>query len=72
MAVGGLAAPQGFVPSRLQVALAGLDLKPGDRVVVTLDAEDAVAEITEDNNTAVLSAVAPQAAGEAAMHPVAN
>ncbi len=31
MAVDGLAAPQGFVPSRLQVALAGLDLKPGDR-----------------------------------------
>ena len=69
--VSGLPAPQGYAPSRLQVALAGLDLKPGERVVVTLDAEDAIAEITEDNNTAVLTAVAPQAVAQA-MHPVAN
>ncbi len=69
--VSGLPAPQGYAPSRLQVALAGLDLKPGERVVVTLDAEDALAEIAEDNNTAVLTAVAPQAVAQA-MHPVAN
>jgi len=39
---------------------------------VALDTDDAVSEITEDNNEAALTAMPPEADPRGAMHPVAD
>lgn len=68
----GLPAPEGFAPSRVEVALEGLELKPGDRVVAVVDTEDAVVEITEDNNSAALIAARAGEQAPQEMHRVVD
>lgn len=68
--IAGLPAPQGFAPSRVEVGLPGLNLSAGATMLVAVDPEDAIAEITEDNNEAVLTAATGVQQRVEGMHPV--
>jgi len=68
--IAGLPAPAGFEPSTVGVPLEGMDLSPGDAVVVQVMTDQP--EITGANNRATVPLRAPEAAGAGGMHPVVD